>query len=1121
MAPDLVLTAMHVVADRNAPTLTLIPGRIVLTFPTHSTDATVVDDCWDPRADWALLKCATAPPAVRPIPLSDEVNDGEPWESFGFPDANPRDGLAQVGTVTHAAATFETVAAHQLYSDQAAGGSGAPEAGASGSPIIVGGAVVGLMRASLMKEGMNVAGTLYVCPIDSVLDRCGKLLPLPDPCRGLPGLPQQRLPAEPFRFLHPFSFADAELFFGRNAAIRELHDLVTNADAPRVVLLYGQSGAGKSSLLDAGVLPRLRAPYAVAYARRDRQRGLLGTLIEAVVTLLPRTTTAPSATLSGETLRRAWRDVEAANQGPLIVVLDQLEEAFTQPSGDPHELATFVDAVRLLMERPGAPSGRLVLGFRKEWLAEIKRQLDAQEIEWRGVFLRALDAESVVEVVTGLTRTKRLKARYAFTVADGLPAAIAQDLTADRHSPVAPMLQVLLSRMWRDAKAISDSQPAVTLDVYEKVKNQGFLLADFLDQQLAVLAESATKAGGTVADAVTSGLALDVLRFHVSDFGTAKDVSRESLLAEYERDDEVAWLVQELKSLYLLSEGSGEGQQASTDTRLAHDTLGAAVRSRFDGSQLPGQRGRRIVENRAAEWIGDKDGTTLDTRDLELVERGLIGMRALRPHEQRLVEASREVRRGGAAAQARQAAERQLMMFEAQIPMLLDIDPAAGLVAAIVAVDRSLEMDGGHVRPRIQEGLAQALDRARERCAWPLGAQATAVVIDRDGRVAAATQAGEIHLIDRDGSSTRVPIQDPEERQRDLDRSPLAVHLAVSDDGALIAAALGVEGVRVWSRDGRRVTPLPRSAGLILHVRFAPGTHVLTSVIGIDDAMASGQKAGLWTLDIDSGSASTVFFEDGPPHLANPNAAALLWTPDGRLLVAVAGGTDGGPVGVWNADGTKVIGPLDGEYASVDLAVTPDGVLLAGGGYQQSQIWNAMTGELLSAFEPSPFVRFAGSDHLLKSSILGGAVTVCDWSRNEEVLPSFTTATLWTLAVAPDAECVATEQVMGDHHVSIIEMLGLKVHASIQSTFAQQPTGALVSTMAFVPNSNTLLVGGEGDYLEQWDVPAPRGTACVAARMTRLPTRQHGTSEIALDALGTTLVLVGKEGIGVARKAGA
>ena len=46
---------MHVVADRNAPTLTLIPGRIVLTFPTHSTDATVVDDCWDPRADWALL----------------------------------------------------------------------------------------------------------------------------------------------------------------------------------------------------------------------------------------------------------------------------------------------------------------------------------------------------------------------------------------------------------------------------------------------------------------------------------------------------------------------------------------------------------------------------------------------------------------------------------------------------------------------------------------------------------------------------------------------------------------------------------------------------------------------------------------------------------------------------------------------------------------------------------------------------------------------------------------------------------------------------------------------------------------------------------------------------------
>ena len=46
-----------------------------------------------------------------------------------------------------------------------------------------------------------------------------------------------------------------------------------------IILLYGQSGVGKSSLLDAGVLPRLVVGgYETRYRRRDPQTGLLETL---------------------------------------------------------------------------------------------------------------------------------------------------------------------------------------------------------------------------------------------------------------------------------------------------------------------------------------------------------------------------------------------------------------------------------------------------------------------------------------------------------------------------------------------------------------------------------------------------------------------------------------------------------------------------------------------------------------------------------------------------------------------------------------------------------------------------------------------------------------------------
>jgi hypothetical protein len=157
--------------------MSLYPGRIALTFPTHATDATVVDGRSDPLSDWILLRCVIPPPHVQPIPLADRVEDGASWETFGFPDANPRDGMVHIGTVDNASATFEGVPAHQLFSRQAAAGTGAPVKGLSGGPVIVDGAIVGLLRSSLMREGQSVAGTLYGCPIDLILERCDDLLP--------------------------------------------------------------------------------------------------------------------------------------------------------------------------------------------------------------------------------------------------------------------------------------------------------------------------------------------------------------------------------------------------------------------------------------------------------------------------------------------------------------------------------------------------------------------------------------------------------------------------------------------------------------------------------------------------------------------------------------------------------------------------------------------------------------------------------------------------------------------------------------------------------------------------------------------------------------------------------
>src|SRR5918992_5087759 len=52
----------------------------------------------------------------------------------------------------------------------------------------------------------------------------------------------------------PFRGEDQALFFGRD---REANEAVSLIIAHRVLVLYAESGAGKTSLINAGILPRL------------------------------------------------------------------------------------------------------------------------------------------------------------------------------------------------------------------------------------------------------------------------------------------------------------------------------------------------------------------------------------------------------------------------------------------------------------------------------------------------------------------------------------------------------------------------------------------------------------------------------------------------------------------------------------------------------------------------------------------------------------------------------------------------------------------------------------------------------------------------------------------------
>src|SRR5262249_51219601 len=168
-----------------------------------------------------------------------------------------------------------------------------------------------------------------------------------------------------------------------------------------------------------GLRPRLEPSHRIVYLRRQADLGLLGTLLRGL--------SADSGVTAAD-LNRLWVDLQEITDKPLIVVLDQAEEAFTRPHGTSlaGEVAELVQGVREAFLGPlRSPRGKLILGFRKEWLQEFERAHDELELGYERMLLTPLDRAGIIEAIEGPMRDPDLRRHYGLAIEPGLAERIA------------------------------------------------------------------------------------------------------------------------------------------------------------------------------------------------------------------------------------------------------------------------------------------------------------------------------------------------------------------------------------------------------------------------------------------------------------------------------------------------------------------------------------------------------------------------------------------------------------------------------------------------------------------------------------------------------------------------
>lgn len=195
----------------------------------------------------------------------------------------------------------------------------------------------------------------------------------------------------PYRGLHAFGERDAVFFFGReSAATVVLERMSSHIDGSGLLVVSGVSGSGKSSLLQAGVLPRLRgtglgmAPDAATWPCVSFSPGA-APLDELALAVAPAAGVDAADVRRGldadssqfaltvqQAARRAsqWVAAPGRRQPRVLLFIDQFEELFTQ-CHDEDERRGFLTALDAITTpgREGAPAALIVLGLRADFEA--------------------------------------------------------------------------------------------------------------------------------------------------------------------------------------------------------------------------------------------------------------------------------------------------------------------------------------------------------------------------------------------------------------------------------------------------------------------------------------------------------------------------------------------------------------------------------------------------------------------------------------------------------------------------------------------------------------------------------------------------------------------------------
>ena len=879
----------------------------------------------------------------------------------------------------------------------------------------------------------------------------------------------------PYPGLDAFGPGQAKWFFGREKLTGDLLDILDSslrAEHGGPVAVVGSSGAGKSSLLGAGLVRALGEGrlavtgsdawpiLAITPGARPLET-LTATVNTCAAALTGRSADSPNAADGVEkpdSAQPAWESALRELRSTLrtssaeglprrvVIVIDQFEELFTSDSGEAKGQAFLAALAAITAPAPDGPVGLVVLGMRADFYARATEYAVLRAaLQTHQLVIGAMTQAELAQAISQPAHAAGLR------LEGGLAERLIRDLGvgADGTGYEAgrlPLLAYALRATWQRRRG-----NRLTIAGYEATGGIGGAIARAAEDRYTGLDASGQQAARR--------LFLDLVQVGSGEPAgegtpdTRRRIGRERL---YSRASDPA-AVRAVLDVFIAARLITSGGQT---VEIAHDALLSRWPRLRDwiGQDRSGNLIHQSLEEAAAAW--DRDGRESSAlyggirlaeahqwaddpahpRDLSKVARDFLAASAgRRKRDIRLrnriitmltvllvfagcavfaavMSANTASRQAAIAARQHAIALSGQLAAESLTTDQSDPLTARQLAVAAWCVDPTSQADaamGTLLAEQQQDGLLPATRITKF---------VYKVAFSPDGRLlASADSDGTIREWNpATGQATGPPITADTGGPIGSANGRVfpfggVYGVAFSPDGRLLASADADGTVRLWNPvTGHAVgKPLPADTGPnggVNDVAFSPDGRLLAS------ADADG-TVRLW-------NPATGQSVGAPLRVGSP-VISVAFSPDGELL---ASADDDGTVRLWNpATGQPVRAPLHAGTGPgggvIGVAFSPDGRLLASADNDGTvQLWNPATGHAIGAPIPAGNgpsylgalgVAFSPDGRLLASADASGTVRLWNPATGQPVGATMTAATgpfggVTELAFSPDGRLLAS-----------------------------------------------------------------------------------------------------------------